>query len=167
MPKKKDKFYICILWIISGYNTIKSHKKDALTGLIILTLMLEETSPGCHADLFISGETYFGGCSIVGKPLCYHASNSGSIQRGGYTNRFPYILVLLDQLSLPSFCSEVSKWVPDNTAANSGSSTMKIAPIDHHWWYDQQLHTYNSGSVGRTHVNWVDGTSVQVCVVVS
>ena len=31
----------------------------------------------------------FGGCSIVGKPLCYHASDPGSISRGGYTNRLP------------------------------------------------------------------------------
>ena len=61
--------------------------------------------------------------------------------------------------------SEVGKWVPDNTGANSGSSTMRVAPIDHHRWYDRRLRTYDPGSVGRTHVNWVDGTSVQVCIV--
>ena len=54
MPKKKDKFYICILWITNRYNTIKSHKKNAHSELIILILKLQEISPGCHADLFIS-----------------------------------------------------------------------------------------------------------------
>ena len=54
MPKKKDKFYICILWITNRYKTLKSHKKDAHTGLIILILKLQESSPGCHTDLFIS-----------------------------------------------------------------------------------------------------------------
>ena len=50
-----DKSYICILWITNGYNTIKSHKKDAHhTGLIILMLKLQENSPGCHGDLFVS-----------------------------------------------------------------------------------------------------------------
>ena len=61
--------------------------------------------------------------------------------------------------------SKVGKWVPDNTGANSGSSTMSVTPIDHHWWYDRRLRTYDPGSVGRTHVNWVDGTSVEVCIV--
>ena len=61
--------------------------------------------------------------------------------------------------------SEVGKGVTDNTGANSGSSSMRVAPIDHHWWYDQRPRTYDPGSVGRTHVNWVDGTSVQVGIV--
>ena len=43
-----------------------------------------------------------GGCSIVGKPLCYHVSNPGSIL-GGHATRSPYLLTLLGQLSLPSF----------------------------------------------------------------
>ena len=58
MPKKKDKFYICILLITNRYNTIKSHKKDAHTRLIILILKLQENSPRYHADLFISRPTY-------------------------------------------------------------------------------------------------------------
>ena len=29
MNKKKDTFYICILWINNRYKTLKSHKKDA------------------------------------------------------------------------------------------------------------------------------------------
>ena len=37
---------------------IKSHKKDAHTGLIILILKPQENSPGCHVDLFISRLTY-------------------------------------------------------------------------------------------------------------
>ena len=37
--------------------------------------------------------------------------------------------------------------------------------IDLHWWYDRRLRTYDPGSVGRTQVNWVDGTSAQVCIV--
>ena len=53
MPNKKDKFYICILLITNRYNTLKSHKKDAHTGLIILILKRQENSPGCHANLFI------------------------------------------------------------------------------------------------------------------
>ena len=89
-----------------------------------------------------------GSCSIEGKPLCYHANDLGSISGGGHTTRSPYLLALLGQLSLCP--SEVGKWVPDNIGANSGSSTMRIAPIDHHWWYDRRLSTYNPGSVGRT-----------------
>ena len=42
------------------------------------------------------------GYSIVGKLLCYHASDTDSIPLGGHTTKFPYLLVLLDQLSLPS-----------------------------------------------------------------
>ena len=37
-----------------------------------------------------------------------------------------------------------------NTAANSGSSTMRVALINHHWWYDRRLSTYHPGSVGHT-----------------
>ena len=58
MPKKKGKFYIYILWITNSYNTLKSHKKHARTGLIILILKFQETSPGCLADLFISRLIY-------------------------------------------------------------------------------------------------------------
>ena len=58
MPKKKGKFYICILWIIDSYNTLKSHKKDAHTRLRILILKLQENSPRYHADLFTSRPTY-------------------------------------------------------------------------------------------------------------
>ena len=45
----------------------------------------------------------FGSCSIMVKPLCYHASDLGSIPHGGHTNRSSYLLALLGQLSLPSF----------------------------------------------------------------
>ena len=55
---KKDKFYICILWITNKYNTLKSHKKDAHTGHIILTLKLQENSSGYHSDLVISKLNY-------------------------------------------------------------------------------------------------------------
>ena len=41
------------------------------------------------------------GCSIVGKPLCYHSSDPGLIPRGSHTTRS--LLTLLGQLSLPSF----------------------------------------------------------------
>ena len=50
MLKKKNKFYIHILWIIKSYNILKAHKKHAHTGLI---LKLQETSPDCLVDLFI------------------------------------------------------------------------------------------------------------------
>ena len=46
MPKKKDKFYICILWITNRYNTLKPHKKDAHTGLIILIWSFKKTLKG-------------------------------------------------------------------------------------------------------------------------
>ena len=42
---------------------------------------------------------------------------------------------------------------------------MRVAPIDHHWWYDRWLRTYDPGLVDCTHVNQVDRTSVQVCIV--
>ena len=58
MPKKKDKFYICILRTTNIYNTLKSYKEDAHTRFIILTLKLQGNSPICHADLFISRLTY-------------------------------------------------------------------------------------------------------------
>ena len=31
---------------------------------------------------------------------------------------------------------------------------MRVAPIDHHWWYDRRLTTYDPGSVGHTQVDW-------------
>ena len=40
--------------------------------------------------------------SYVGQTI-YHASNLGSIPRGGHTNRSPNLLKLLGQSSLPSF----------------------------------------------------------------
>ena len=76
------------------------------------------------------------------------------------------------QISLPpraarytSGIIRYAKWVPDNTGADSGSSTMRVAPIDYHWWYDRRLRTYHPGLVGHTQVNWVDETSVQLCIV--
>ena len=42
---------------------------------------------------------------------------------------------------------------------------MRVAPINHHLWYDRRLRTYDRELVGRTHFNSVDGTSVQVCIV--
>ena len=47
--------------------------------------------------------TFLGGCGIVGNLFYYHASNPGSIPRGGHTTRSLYLLALLGQLSLPSF----------------------------------------------------------------
>ena len=44
-----------------------------------------------------------GSRGIVGRPLYHHMSNPGSIPRGVHTNRSPYILVLIGQLSFPSF----------------------------------------------------------------
>ena len=44
-----------------------------------------------------------GDCSIVGKPSYYHASDPGSIPRGGHTHRSPYPIALLGQPSPPSF----------------------------------------------------------------
>ena len=61
--------------------------------------------------------------------------------------------------------SEVGKWVPDNTGANSGSQTMRVAPIDHHWWYDRRLSTYDPRSAGRTRADSFNRTTVQVYTV--
>ena len=82
-------------------------------------------------------------CSIEGKPLCYHSSDSDLIPLGGHTNRSPSLLVLLGQLSLSSF------W-----GANTGSSPVRVAPVDHHWWYDRRVCAYVPGSVGHIQVDW-------------
>ena len=42
---------------------------------------------------------------------------------------------------------------------------MGVAPIDHHWWYDRRLSTYDPASVGRTRVDSFNGTSVHMCTV--
>ena len=42
---------------------------------------------------------------------------------------------------------------------------MRVSPIAHHWWYDWWLRTYDHRSAGRTNINWVDGTLVQVCTI--
>ena len=86
------------------------------------------------------------GCGVVGKPLFYHAGNPGSISRAIPTD-------------LPTSSrhnpSEIGKWIPDNTGANSeSSSTMRVAPINHDRWYDRQPRTYDPGSVGGTVVQY-------------
>ena len=57
MPKKKDKFYIT-----KSYNSLKSHKKgdlkDCSNETYTLILKLQETSPVCLTDLFISRLIY-------------------------------------------------------------------------------------------------------------
>ena len=58
MPKKKDKFYIYILWITKSYNTLKSYKKHAHTKLIFSYWCLKENIPGCFVDLFICRLSY-------------------------------------------------------------------------------------------------------------
>ena len=58
MPKKKDKFYIYILWINNSYNTLKLHKKHTHTGLIILILKRQKSFLRCIAALFISRLIY-------------------------------------------------------------------------------------------------------------
>ena len=85
---------------------------------------------------------------IMSKPLCFHARGPGSIPWGVHSTRSPYLLTLLGQLSLLSCRGD--KWALGNTGAISGSSTTRITPINHHWWYDRRLSTYHSGSVGRT-----------------
>ena len=44
--------------------------------------------------------------------------------------------------------------VPDSTGANSGSSTMRVAPIDNHWWYDWRL-KYLRSQGGRSNPGWL------------
>ena len=67
--------------------------------------------------------------------------------------RFPMEVIVTD---LPtSLCcqgnsgfhpSEVSKLVLDNTRTSSEPSSMKVASINHHLWYDRRLSTYDPGS---------------------
>lgn len=102
-------------------------------------------------------------CSIMGKLLCYHASDLDSIPWGGHTNRSPYLLVLHANSAFHPF--EICKWVPHKTGATSGSPMMRVAFIGNHWWYDQQLNAYDPGSVGYTHINLVDGISIEACIV--
>ena len=44
----------------------------------------------------------------------------------------------------------LNEWVSDNTGANSGSSIMSVAPIDHHCRYGRRLSTYDPRLVGRS-----------------
>ena len=38
---------------------------------------------------------------------------------------------------------------------------MRVAPIDHHWWYDHRLSTYGPRLVGHTRVDWLTEPLVQ------
>ena len=42
---------------------------------------------------------------------------------------------------------------------------MRVSPTAHNWWFDWWLSTYDHRSAGRTNINWVDGTLVQVCTI--
>ena len=57
---------------------------------------IEELMNGCF--LRTPGDFFMRRCSIVGKLLCYHASNPDLIPRGVYANRCPKLLALLGQL---------------------------------------------------------------------
>ena len=41
-----------------------------------------------------------------------------------------------------------------NSRANYGPSTIRVALINHRWWYDGRLSTYDPGSVGHTQINY-------------
>ena len=99
------------------------------------------------------GGCYLGSCSIVGKLLCYRRSDPGSIPCGGQTTT-DHLISSHYQANSAFHPSQVGKLVTDKTGANSVSSTMRVAPIDHRWWYDRWLSTYNPGSVGHTQVGW-------------
>ena len=60
-------------------------------------------------------------CSILRKPLCYQARDLVLSSCRGNT------------------IITIGKWLPDNTEAIAGSSTMTVALIDHHWWYDLRV----------------------------
>ena len=55
--------------------------------------------------------------------------------------------------------------IPVNSRTTSWLLTMRFALIDHHWWYDRQLGTYDPGQVGRTLADSFYRISVQVCTV--
>ena len=92
-------------------------------------LPAQEDSEICWYDLH----------GMIDKPMCYHASNLGSIHCGCYANRSPYLLVLPGQLAFHS--SVVGKWILDNTGTNSESSAIRVASIDHSW-------------ISRLHQSW-------------
>ena len=100
----------------------------------------------CMSVYILIFNVYVYGCSVVGKSLCYHTSDRIRFPLDLHTTRSPGRC----QANSGIQPSEVGKWVPDNTGAKSGSSTMRVAPIDHHWWYDLRLSSYDPGSVGRT-----------------
>ena len=79
------------------------------------------------------------GYSIVDKSLCYHAGNSGLIPRGGHTIKSPISPRCWANSAFHH--SEVGKLVTGNTGPNINSTTMRVAPIDHHWWYNLPLST--------------------------
>ena len=72
--------------------------------------------------------------------------------------QFPMEVIPTD-LPISSLCQA-------NSALNpSDSSTIRVAPIDHYWWYDQRLGKYDPRSLGRTRVDLFNGTSGQVCTI--
>ena len=91
-------------------------------------------------------------CCMAGKPPCYHAGDPVLIPCGSQNKRSPYI-------------HAVDKWVKNKTGANSGSYTMRVAPINHHWCYDRRLSTYNPELAGFFRVDSFSGIYIQVCAV--
>ena len=70
------------------------------------------------------------------------------------------------QQANPAFhLSEVGKWVPVNTDANSWVIDDEDCSSDRRWLYDRRLSTYDPGSVGGSRVDLFSGTSIQVCTV--
>ena len=95
----------------------------------------------------------------MGKLLCNHVRNPGWIACQGKTIRAPNFQISKLQIwSSQSFnlsrLENDYRVIPELTTIES--FTMRVAPIDHHWWYDCQVITYDPRLVGRTNLALVD-----------
>ena len=86
------------------------------------------------------------------KPPTYFVSSSDTsfITRQCHTIRFPNLLILL--ISTAFHPSKNKNWILVNNEANIRSTKMRVAPINHHWWFDLPLSTYYPRLVGHTHI---------------
>ena len=83
------------------------------------------------------------------KPPTYFVSSSDTsfITRQCHTIRFPNLLI-----STAFHPSKNKNWILVNNEANIRSTKMRVAPINHHWWFDLPLSTYYPRLVGHTHI---------------
>ena len=83
------------------------------------------------------------GCTIVGKPLCYHASNNG------FDSFWISYYQIPPHAARPTQPSIIPRTVNEYRIIQE-PLMMRVPPIDHHLWYDRCLSTYDPGLVGNT-----------------